>query len=186
MRALGTCALTEQCGLCGKRVRGIGDDHEPTIMFIGEAPGELEERKGAPFVGKAGQELDRYLRQYTHVRRDVCYITNTVKCRYVKNDKNKTPTPHMVEVCTNQWLTVELAQVNPIIVATVGKVATVYMVGMDVKMERVHGIGFRKGSYVIVPVYHPAAALHQPRMSRFVVHDFDMLGKIVRGKGDVR
>ncbi len=176
-----TCNM-ESCPLHGGRpVWGAGSS-SPICMLIGEAPGPDEDTYGTPFCGKSGQELTMYLKQFTKVSRERCYITNLVKCRPPNNRD-----PHVDEIAAcEDYLTIEIAEKNPSVIGTVGRVATQWLLEIKVTMERVHGIPFRWdgviGKSIIVPLYHPAYGLHSPRQMRDVIEDFTALGRVIRGQ----
>lgn len=178
-----TCEWAETCGLCGMPVWGSGL-RDATVMLIGEAPGMWEDRDGKPFVGKSGKELDNYLSRFAHISRAACYITNVVKCR--PDSKDRDPSESEITICTAAYLAGEIAEVNPRVIVAVGKIAAQWVFGSHVKMEMVHGIGYRWEGRVVVPVYHPSYGLHSTRKMRFIQEDFAMVGEIVRGRGDVR
>lgn len=172
------CGMSEACGLVGCPVWGCGNSGA-NIAVVGEAPGKNEDRKGMPFVGKAGFELDQYLYRWAGIRRQVCYVTNTVKCWPGKGDPD--PTPDQVRICTAEYLEDELERVNPRFVVAAGAIATRWFLGEDVQMERVHGLGFRWRDRVVIPVYHPALGLHATPKMRHIQADFTAVGEIVRG-----
>lgn len=181
------CAHTEICGLCGMPVWGSGLTTSQ-IMIIGEAPGKWEDRDGKPFVGKSGKELDNYLLRFAHINRGACYVTNVVKCR--PDAKDRDPKPGEIAICTENYLTQELIEVHPRFIIAAGKIATQWLFQAPAKMEMVHGIGYRWSgvgiSATVMPVYHPSYGLHSTRKMRFIQEDFEMVGEIVRGRGDVR
>jgi uracil-DNA glycosylase len=137
-------------------VYGDGDPHAG-IMFIGEGPGFHEDKQGIPFVGAAGKLLNQLL-ESIGLNREMIYITNVVKCR---PPGNRDPKPEEIEICTSAYLKDQLAIINPKVVATLGRFASSVMLGLkDVTMSKVHGQKFEKDGLTIVPIYHPAAALH--------------------------
>jgi DNA polymerase len=157
-------------------------------MVIGEAPGKWEDRDGKPFVGKSGKELDNYLSRFARISRDACYITNVVKCRPDSRDRD--PKPKEIAICTEAYLVEELGEVAPRFIIAAGKFAASWLFQSPVKMEMVHGIGYRWEGFgiaaTVIPVYHPSYGLHSTRKMRFIQEDFEMVGEIVRGAGDVR
>ena len=179
------------CPLHGRAVQGTGPS-DPVITFIGEAPGKDEEVYGVPFVGKSGQELDMYLRRFTRVARDRCYIDNIVRCQPPKgkSGSNRDPSAEEIAVCTEAYLIPTLIRLAPGIVASVGRVSTSWFMRRPVTMERVHGIPVwcegPAGRFILVPVYHPAYGLHSPRQMKVVLEDFTELGRVVRGQSRPR
>jgi len=152
-------------------------------MIIGEAPMEEELKTRQFFMGKAGQELTNYLSR-AGIPRDRCYLTCLVKCR---PPGNRDPSQAEIGGCASILLQ-ELETVNPRFIATVGRHATQFFLG-EVNMEAVHGIPHKLGDRVIIPVYHPAAGLHDTVNMSNIMADFlavksAMMGKLaVRGAG---
>ncbi len=166
-----------------KPVWGCGSS-SPICMLIGEAPGGDEESYGRPFVGKSGQELTMYLKQFTRVSRERCYITNLVKCRPPKNRD-----PHVDEIacCYKNYLHDEIDRMRPSVIGMVGRVMTHKFLIDKPPMEKVHGIpqgGYWGGDYrfIAIPLYHPAYGLHSPRQMKDVIEDFTALGRVIRGQ----
>ena len=154
-----------------------------SIMFIGEAPGETEDKKGKPFCGKSGVELDRnYLKRSARVYRENVYVTNVVKCR--TNEKDRDPTVAEIAACSG-LLWAELAAVQPRYLGLIGSIATRWVLGPDVRMEKVHGFGYEWLDYLVMPLYHPAYALHNTAMILHVMDDFEHFGQMVRGDESV-
>lgn len=154
---------SKDCMLCPLAKQGrtqvVFGDGNPNadIMFIGEGPGFYEDKQGKPFVGAAGKLLTELLESIGLKREDV-YITNVVKCR---PPKNRDPKPEEIEVCTNRYLFTQIEEIKPKVIATLGRFASAVILGLkDVSMGRVHGQKFKREGRFIVPIYHPAAALH--------------------------
>jgi len=153
-----------------------------SIMLIGEAPGKSEDKKGKPFVGKSGLEMDNvYLHEYARIDRRVVRVDNVVKCR--TNDKDRDPTQAEIDACSHILL-MELEMVKPRFIGLIGRLATQWMLG-DVKMEKVHGFGYRDGDRLVMPLYHPAYGLHSTAMMRHIMKDFERFGRMVRGDTSV-
>ncbi|HEY3375550.1 MAG TPA: uracil-DNA glycosylase [Candidatus Aquicultor sp.] len=148
------CPLAEQ----GRSRVVFGDGNSNAgIVFIGEGPGFYEDKNGIPFCGAAGKLLTQLLQSIGLEREDV-YITNVVKCR---PPQNRDPKPEEIEVCTGTYLFKQLGIIQPKVIATLGRFASAVMLGVkDVSMGKVHGQKFQKDGYFVVPIYHPAAALH--------------------------
>lgn len=140
------------------------------LMFIGEGPGEQEDLSGRPFVGAAGQLLDRLL-DMAGLRRQNLFITNIVKCR---PPGNRDPQPCEASAC-RPYLDAQIALVNPAVICLLGKPATQTLLDPQAAMGRVHGIPQEKEGMVYVPLYHPAAALHQPSLQPVLVADMKRL-----------
>ena len=156
VEAAAEAAGCERCGLAGGRtqvVYGVGRP-DADLMFIGEGPGFHEDRQGVPFVGAAGQLLDRMLAGVGIDRRDV-YIANVVKCR---PPGNRDPQPDEIAACA-PWLAEQLALVDPTVVVTLGNFATRFVLDRQVAITRVRGQRFPVGGRVVIPTFHPAAIL---------------------------
>jgi len=164
------------------RVDGVGPV-PCTIMLIGEAPGKTEDRKGKPFCGKSGSELEYlYLAKCANISRANVYITNLVKCR--TNEKDRDPTAIEIKAC-GQLLVNELDHVQPRFIGTIGRISTNFFLGGTVRMEKVHGFGYDGGSYLVMPLYHPAFGLHNTSMIRHIMDDWTRFGKMIRGDKSV-
>ena len=150
-------------------VTGHGNP-EADVVFIGEAPGKNEDLQGKPFVGAAGKLLDQMLAEAGMVREDV-YITNIVKYR---PPKNRDPRPDEKRAFW-PFLVRELQAVNPKIVVTLGRHSMEYFLP-EMKITNIHGqpkrIGFGDGKIVIMPLYHPAAALYNGDLKATLFEDF--------------
>jgi DNA polymerase len=149
-----TCTL---CRLANGRtqvVYGVGDPHAE-LMFIGEGPGFHEDKQGQPFVGAAGQLLNRMLGEIGLAREDV-YIANCVKCR---PPGNRDPLPDELDACT-PYLREQIELIDPHVLVTLGNFATRYVLQKQVSISRVRGQRFPMGTRVVIPTFHPAAILH--------------------------
>ena len=128
---------------------------EAELMFIGEGPGEQEDRQGLPFVGRSGQLLDRLILEEMGLDRDSCYIANTVKCR---PPGNRDPLPDEIEACW-PYLEGQLQLVDPKVVVTLGNFATKLLLSTSAPISRVRGQTYPYRSGYLVPTFHPSAAL---------------------------
>ena len=140
------------------------------VMVVGEAPGFNEDRQGEPFVGAAGKLLDTLLARIGLGRSDV-YITNVLKCR---PPMNRDPMPNEVEACS-PYLKRQLELVKPKIVLILGRHALERLLPGQGPVSRIHGSLIRRGEVAYVPLYHPAAALHNGALVADLEHDFDQL-----------
>ena len=161
MRSLAEAALDAstctRCALSETRtqvVYGVPAEHAE-LMFIGEAPGFHEDRQGIPFVGAAGQLLNRLLAE-TGIDRGEVDITNTVLCR---PPGNRDPRPEETEAC-RPWLDERIELVDPAVIVTLGNWATRYVLGPNVSISRVRGQRFTWHDRTVIPTFHPAAVLH--------------------------
>lgn len=156
-------------------VPGIGPE-DAEIMFIGEGPGFHEDRQGKPFVGAAGKYLDELLETIDLTRENV-YITNVVKCR---PPGNRDPQPEEIAAC-RPYLDKQIDLIRPRLIVTLGRFSMQrYFPGASI--SRIHGQPKRVGSVIYYPMFHPAAALHQPRWRSLVEEDIlkipDLLAKL--------
>ena len=155
----------QDCRLAEARTTVVVGDGNPDadLMFVGEAPGFHEDRQGVPFVGQAGGLLDELLELIGLGRAD-CYIANVIKCR---PPGNRDPQPDEIEACEGK-LYRQIAIVQPRVIATLGNFSTRLLSGRQHGVSRVHGQARRTtlgGSQVVLyPLYHPAAALYNPRL----------------------
>jgi uracil-DNA glycosylase len=142
---------------------------DAAIMFIGEGPGANENRTGRPFVGAAGKFLEELLASAGLVREDV-YITNVVKSR---PPNNRDPLPDEIDAC-KPYLVQQLRIIDPELIVTLGRFAMERWLP-DKRIARVHGQAFRYGKRLIVPMFHPAAALRRPEWRPLLEEDFLLL-----------
>lgn len=162
------------CGLYRARKQPVpGEGQIPSrLMLIGEGPGKQEDEVGRPFVGAAGQLLDRMLGAIQLDRAHV-YIANVVKCR---PPQNRTPTSSEAEACA-PFLARQIALVNPEVIVTLGASATQLLLGAETKITRVRGQWHQLGSRAIMPTYHPAYLLRDPRQKVVVWEDLQEVAK---------
>ena len=157
-------------------VPGVGPS-TADIMFIGEAPGAREDERGIPFVGASGQFLDELLASIG-LSRDTVYIANVVKCR---PPGNRDPEPTEIEACA-PYLDRQIAQVNPKVIVTLGRFSMArWFPGQSI--SRIHGEPKREGGRVIVPMFHPAAALHRGDLRSVIHADFARLPALISEAG---
>lgn len=128
------------------------------LMFIGEGPGENEDKTGRPFVGKAGQLLTRLLRDIGLKREDV-FITNAVKCR---PPGNREPLPDEVAAC-NDWLNAQIACVQPELIGLLGGSAVKAILDPEARITKMRGKIYRKSGLLFMPLFHPAYVLRNVR-----------------------
>ena len=153
-RACRGCSLAETRTNC---VFGVGD-RDARLMFVGEAPGEQEDLQGIPFVGRAGQLLDRYLFAVDIKREDV-YIANILKCR---PPHNRDPLPAEEDACIG-FLREQVGLIRPRVIVCLGRIAAMRLISPDFKITRDHGTWYERGGFLMTAVYHPAALLRDPR-----------------------
>jgi len=176
-------AILAQVRACRRCPLHVGRTHavpgdgpaNATLMFIGEAPGFHEDQQGIPFVGAAGKFLNELL-QKAHIDRGVLYITNVIKCR---PPGNREPQIEEVAVCT-PYLDQQIEIINPQVIITLGR-HSMNRAFPDEKISVVHGQPRKVNGRVYFPMYHPAAALHQPSLRSTVEADFDKLRALLDG-----
>ncbi|HEX6348660.1 MAG TPA: uracil-DNA glycosylase [Candidatus Dormibacteraeota bacterium] len=159
-----------RCGLHATRTQAVpGTGPCPAdVMVVGEAPGFNEDVQGLPFVGAAGKLLDKLLERIG-LGRDSVYITNVLKCR---PPQNRDPMPNEAEACL-PYLRAQYKLVQPKAVLILGRHALERMLPGVGSISRVHGQIFMRGGVAFMPVYHPAAALHNGSLVRDLEQDFD-------------
>jgi len=166
-----------KCELCSSRtnlVFGVGSENAD-LMFVGEAPGYHEDQQGEPFVGAAGQLLDKLLSSIGLSRRQV-YIANVLKCR---PPENRDPLPEEVEAC-RPHLVEQIRIIKPLVIAALGRHASQLLLGKSVSMTKVHGQCFEGNGYSIFPIYHPAAALYARTTLTSLEEDFQKLSDFLK------
>jgi len=167
-RELGECT---RCGLAEGRNRIVfGDGNTAAeLMFIGEGPGQEEDRRGLPFVGKAGELLTQMIEKGLGIARSDVYICNIVKCR---PPNNRTPLEREVTTC-RPFLDGQIAAVKPKVIVALGKPATSLLLGREVAITRIRGTWFEYNGIPLMPTLHPAYILRQytPENRRHVWED---------------
>ncbi len=169
-----SCTLCELHHSRKNAVPGEGPENSD-IMFIGEGPGFHENEQGRPFVGAAGKFLEELLAKIGLSREEV-FITNVVKCR---PPGNRDPQPEEVEICTNTYLDRQIKAINPKVIVTLGRFS-MNLFRPDVKISNVHGQAVQINGRLVVPMYHPAAALHQGSLRPVIENDFSLLPKLIK------
>ena len=171
------CADCMACPLGATRtnlVFGVGVP-DAEVMFIGEGPGEQEDLKGEPFVGRSGQLLDKMLAVIDLNRHKNIYIANMVKCR---PPHNRDPLPEEVETCIG-YLRKQTAAIRPKIIVCLGRVAATRIIRKDFKVTREHGAFYENNGVLLMGTFHPAALLRNPNQKPDAMEDFVRLrGKI--------
>lgn len=135
-------------------VYGVGNPHAE-LMFIGEGPGFHEDKQGEPFVGAAGQVLNKMLHLIGIERADI-YIGNIVKCR---PPKNRDPLPDEITSCT-PYLSEQIDLIDPRVIVTLGNFSTRFILNNQTPISRVRGQRFDWQGRIVIPTFHPAAILH--------------------------
>jgi len=157
-----------RCDLAKMRIKAVPGDGptDASLMFIGEAPGFHEDRQGRPFIGPAGKVLDDLLASID-LTRDQVFVSNVVKCR---PPGNRDPLPDEVHTCTTNYLNRQIALLNPRMIVLLGR----FSMGMffpGEKISKIHGQPKQADGRIYFPMYHPAAALHNPLLMADVKAD---------------
>lgn len=164
-------AIVEKCRRCAlasgrtHAVYGDGDEHAE-ILFVGEAPGAEEDRQGLPFVGRAGQLLNRLLEQ-VGLKRSEVYICNLLKCR---PPENRDPLPEELAAC-RPYLDKQLSVIKPEIIVCLGLFAAQALLNTKESMARLRGEEHKIGDVFVIPTYHTAAALRFPSYKQQIYDD---------------
>lgn len=162
------CKTCDKCELHKTRtncVFGVGNKNAD-ILFVGEAPGEQEDLSGTPFVGRAGQLLDKFL-YAVDIPRDEVYIANILKCR---PPKNRDPLPAEEDACID-YLREQVRLIQPKIIVCLGRIAAMRLIKPDFKITKEHGEWVERGNFLITAVYHPALLLRDPRKKSEMLED---------------
>ncbi|BDF59533.1 uracil-DNA glycosylase [Christensenellaceae bacterium] len=162
----------KKCKLWEKRTHVVfGEGNlKADIMFVGEGPGAREDELGRPFVGPAGQLLDKMLCEIGLKRADV-YIANVVKCR---PPNNRDPQEDERQACMD-YLRAQVAFIKPKLIVCLGRIAAGVILKRDVKMMKEHGTCIAVKDFMIMPTFHPAAMLHNPDYVESAKEDFRVL-----------
>lgn len=164
----------QKCRLCEKRtntVPGEGNPHA-TVLFIGEGPGRDEDLLGRPFVGAAGQLLEKMMASIGLTRNDV-YIANVVKCR---PPGNRAPEPDEVAACL-PYLRAQTALIGPRIIVLMGASAAKAILGDQIRITRDRGQWIERKGVWFMPTFHPAALLRDESKKRPVWEDLKEIKK---------
>ena len=154
------CIHCQKCGLAETRTNVVFGEgaRDAEVMFIGEGPGEQEDRTGRPFVGRAGQLLDDMLAMID-LKREKVFIGNMVKCR---PPQNRDPLNIEQEACIG-YLRNQVALLKPKIIVCRGRIAAMKLIKEDFKITREHGQWLEKAGVWMMAMYHPSALLRDPR-----------------------
>lgn len=165
-----------RCPLSESRNRPVPGEGNPDadIMFIGEGPGFNEDKQARPFVGASGKFLEELLNGIGLQREDV-FIANVVKCR---PPNNRDPQPAELEAC-GDYLNRQIELIDPKVIVTLGRFS-MYRYFPGASISKIHGQPKTVGKRLIVPMFHPAAALHQPKWRTLVVEDFAKLPNFIK------
>ncbi len=172
-------AACTKCPLHQSRANPVPGEGSPNadIMFIGEGPGFHEDNSGRPFVGASGQFLTQMLEDIGLKREDV-FICNVVKCR---PPSNRDPQANEIEAC-REYLDRQIELINPKVIVTLGRFSMARWFP-SARISKIHGQPRKVGNRLIIPFFHPAAALHQASLKATVLEDFKKLPEFVAHMG---
>jgi DNA polymerase len=168
--------VCQLCGLASGRTNAVPGEGPANaeIMLIGEGPGFHEDKQGRPFVGPSGQFLNELLASAGYKREQV-FITNVVKCR---PPGNRDPLPEEISAC-GSYLDRQITLINPKVIVTLGRFSMARFFP-GAKISAIHGKAKKVDGRVVVAMFHPAAALHQPALRSAIEEDFQRLKELVK------
>lgn len=167
------------CPLCETRtniVFGDGDPHA-RVLIVGEAPGKNEDLRGKPFVGAAGKFLDELL-EAAGLKREEVFIANVLKCR---PPSNRNPQADEIEACA-PFLREQTQSIDPWIIVTMGNFATQFILRTGTGITHLRGTIQQTGRFIVLPVFHPAAAIYDRSKRDVLLEDFRQVGELVRAR----
>ena len=174
--------LCQKCDIAKSRTKVVPGEgaEDADIMFIGEAPGWHEDQQGRPFVGPAGQFLDKLLASINLNRQQV-YIANVIKCRPTNN---RDPLPTEIQNC-RPWLDSQIEIIKPKMIVTLGRYSMArYFPGKSI--SKIHGTAQKRDGIFYYAMYHPAAALHQQSLRQTIEADMLKIPEILAEATDVQ
>ena len=175
-------AVCQRCQLHYSRKKAVPGEGpaDSSVIFIGEGPGFHENEQGRPFVGAAGKYLNELLNKVGMQRQQV-FIGNVVKCR---PPNNRDPLPEELAACSD-YMERQIQAINPRVVVTLGRFSMARFLP-NAKISEVHGQSFQVKGRLVVPMYHPAAALHQPSLKPQLERDFARLPELIASKSSAK
>ncbi len=162
-------SVCTKCKLCETRIKtvpGFGSDN-PSLLIIGEGPGADEDRSGLPFVGRAGQYMDKWMDAIGLVREKDLFLANIVKCR---PPGNRDPLPEEVSACL-PYLERQIELLNPGLILSVGRISSQILTGSSEGIGRLRGNTYNYRGTSLIPTYHPSGVLRNPDEYRKPVWD---------------
>lgn len=175
------CLNCRRCPLCETRnnvVFGVGPE-DAEVLFIGEGPGEQEDLKGEPFVGRGGKLLDDML-ELIDLDRTKIYIANMVKCR---PPKNRDPLETEQMACA-EWLRRQIDLLQPKLIVCLGRISAMKFIKPDFRITKEHGQWFNVDGRRVMALYHPAALLRDPNKRPETFDDLKRLQAEIRAVCD--
>ena len=167
----------QKCSLGGTRnnfVFGVGDPNA-SLLLVGEAPGEQEDIKGEPFVGRAGKLLDKILLAISRSREKDVYICNVLKCR---PPENRNPLPNEVKEC-EPYLIHQINLIKPKLIVALGRVAGMTLLNVDNSLKSMRGVIHDYNGTPLIVTYHPAALLRNSNWKPEAWKDFKWIRSII-------
>lgn len=161
-----------RCDLSGTRTKfvfGSGSVDAP-VLFIGEAPGKMEDLKGLPFVGRAGKVLDELLASIGFMREEI-FIANVLKCR---PPKNRDPKTEEIDTC-KVYLLKQIEIIDPKIICTLGKYSTQFILKTKAGITSLRGKSYKIDGRTVLPINHPAVVLYSPSKIDLLKEDFQRI-----------
>ena len=164
------CKNCTLCDLSKTRTNVVFGEGNPNanLMFIGEGPGEMEDKTGRPFVGRAGKLLTKIINNVLEIDRSKVYIANIVKCR---PPNNRVPTIEEAQTC-KPYLLKQIDIINPKILVCLGKTAFMYLMDSDMPISKVRGQIFEYKGKKVIPTFHPSFLLRNPSAKKDAYKDF--------------
>ena len=171
------CINCTLCNLSKTRTNVVFGEGNPKakLMFIGEAPGEQEDKSGRPFVGRAGKLLTKIISNVLNLSREDVYITNIVKCR---PPNNRVPTIEEAIKC-KPYLLKQIDIINPKILVCLGKTAFMYLMDSDLPITKVRGRVFELKEKKVIPTFHPSYLLRNPSAKKDAFKDFLLIKSLL-------
>ena len=171
------CKNCTLCDLSKTRTNVVFGEGNPNakLMFIGEGPGEMEDKTGRPFVGRAGKLLTKIIKSVLEMDRSEVYIANIVKCR---PPNNRVPTIEEAETC-KPYLLKQIEIVNPEILVCLGKTAFMYLMESDMPISKVRGQIFEYKGKKVIPTFHPSYLLRNPNAKKDAYKDFLLIKSLL-------
>ncbi|MCM8778424.1 MAG: uracil-DNA glycosylase [Candidatus Omnitrophica bacterium] len=173
----------KKCSLYETRKKVVFGEGNPyaKIIFLGEAPGEEEDREGKPFVGKAGKLLTQII-QALGLRRGEVYITNVLKCH---PPDNRSPYSEEINACFD-YLKREIEIINPRVICALGKFANLALSRKEIPLIQQHGREYLYEGIKVIPTFHPAYLLRNPQEKKSAWQDLKKVIEIVKRKSDLK
>lgn len=165
-------AACTRCPLCQRRTQTVLGEGSltPALLLVGEGPGQKEDESGRPFVGPAGQLLDKMLHAIS-LKREEVYIANIVKCR---PPLNRTPTPEEAQACL-PYLRAQFLLLKPKFILCLGATPARTLISPDIRIFRDHGLIVKKKDVFFMPTFHPSALLRNPSYKKDAWEDLQKL-----------